>query len=132
MGADYEKAHRTAWGYHTHVVLDPNLLRYFTNDNMHGADNAASHLIPIDGLLRDLYASLAPAPGAGEQTVFVVIVNGAPTALTCTIAGAVAVANSDLVNVVPVNAGDTISIRVESSLNAAAALVKAGIVITHA
>ena len=63
----------------------------------------------INGTLKDMYIQLGTAPGAGKSRTFVVRVNGADTALTCTISdtattgnftgGTVALAEGDLVDI---------------------------------
>ena len=64
-------------------------------------------VFPTGGTLRNLYVELPAPPGAGASRTFTVRKNGVSTALTCTIAGAVATSCSDTTNTVSVAARDT-------------------------
>lgn len=71
------------------------------------------------GVMRNLVAHSSVAPGAGNSFVYTVRVNQVPTALTCTISGAVALDANDLINTAEVVAGDRVTIQLVTSLAAA-------------
>lgn len=66
--------------------------------------------ISTPGYLDYLRIELSGAPDTGKSYTFVLLVNGAPTALTCTIAD-LNTSGSDLVNSVAVSPGDTVQLR---------------------
>jgi len=99
--------------------MPQNLTRYFTFYQLAGLVTTVEVPITRTGIIRNLYVIVNPAPGVGETFNFTLMVNGIATVLTCQIAGA-DVAGNDLVNAVPVVAGDTICMRCVSSVAAAA------------
>jgi len=64
------------------------------------------------GTLSGLYVRILTAFGVGKGVTYTVRVNGADTAITCTISGAVATSASDAVNSVVVIAGDVVEIHI--------------------
>ena len=126
MGADYHPGHKSNMQYHTTANVAANSTNYFTYQT-YGADAAARVPISYNGILQNLYVESFVAPGAGETYTYTVMINGLATALTCQIAGAVATQANDLANAVAVAPGDLISIRVVTSLNAAATPHKASV-----
>lgn len=75
---------------------------------------------PRAGIVRNMFSRAAVAPGVGETLTFTLFVNEVATALTVVLTGA-ALSGSDLVNAVPVNAGDRLEIGFERSPAAAEA-----------
>lgn len=70
-----------------------------------------TQLVPAAGTLKWLRVELtAPPNGEGKSYAFTVMLNGNPTALTCTVTNAETSAN-DLVNTVAIVAGDLISLK---------------------
>lgn len=67
-------------------------------------------LVSTPGKIKKLRVELVSAPTAGKSFAFTLMVNGAPSALTCTISDA-ATSNEDSVNEVAVSAGDYVSLR---------------------
>jgi len=74
--------------------------------------------MPFNCVVRNFYARILAAAGAGESYVFTVRRNGANTPITCTIAGAADVECNDLVNEQAYDQGDLFSICIVASLNA--------------
>jgi type 1 fimbria pilin len=85
--------------------------------------------VPVPaGTLGNLRASLSVAPGTGESVVFTVLVEGALSAITCTIADS-ATSCEDLVNTdVTV---DLEKVAVEAVASAGAAAAKVAFSLTH-
>jgi len=69
--------------------------------------------IAAAGTLKNLYIKLNAAPGAGDSFKFTVTLNGADTALTCTISGAVDTIGHDTTHTVAVVPGDTVGLKSE-------------------
>ncbi len=86
----------------------PDLLSFVSLHGLWTSDTEFNMetVFPTGGTLRNLYVDLPTAPGVGESRTFTVRKNGAPTALTCTIAD-LATSCSDTVNTVSYTAGDT-------------------------
>lgn len=80
----------------------------------------ANYLVTHTGLLSNLMAYVTAPPGVGQTFVYTVRVNGTPTTITCTIAGAVNRLGSDLVNTAKVVVGDRITVQVVASVTATA------------
>lgn len=74
-------------------------------------DVAAQMTMPRKGILRNMYVRLTTQPGGILNTTFTVNVNGAPTALVVTIAGAATFGN-DTLHQIPVVAGDIVTVIV--------------------
>jgi hypothetical protein len=80
-------------------------------DSFEGAENEQTKLtMPSAGTLKNGYARVTSAPGAGSTTTFTVRKNGVDTALVVSVVGA-ALTGADLVNTVAVVGGDVISMR---------------------
>ncbi len=75
-----------------------------------GTESFAYQVAPTGGSFNKLYVHLLAAPGVGKSYTFTLMINGAPTALTCTISDN-ATDGSDLANSISVVAADTVSIR---------------------
>jgi len=74
-------------------------------------ESARINVIPSDGVIKDLRIRLSGAPGAGKSYVFTLRLNGAPTTLTATVAGAAATTANDTSHDVTVAAGDYVSLE---------------------
>lgn len=70
----------------------------------------ARKVVSTAGKIKNLRVKLEWAPGAGTSWVFTLLLNGAPTALTFTIADA-ATSGANMVNEIDVVAGDTVSLK---------------------
>lgn len=53
-----------------------------------GTEANVQHSLPVSGALVGLYVTLSGSPSTGDSYIFTVRVNGADSAITCTIAGA--------------------------------------------
>lgn len=73
-------------------------------------DDYVIQLVSTDGVIKQLRFKLDGAPGAGKKYTFVLMLNGAPTALTFDIEDA-ETEGSDMVNEVVVTGGDYVCIR---------------------
>lgn len=119
MGSDYIPSRKDTIRSNTHGSHAANATFYYSTDgNASGAEAAKGDIIITAGILRELRCRTQIPPGAGETYVYTVFLNGAPTALVVTIAGAVAL-NGFFLGAIPVVADDRITIRIVSSLNAA-------------
>lgn len=78
--------------------------------NVITTESLTASLVSTNGVIKDLRVKFETAPGAGTHYDITLMLNGAPTALTCEVADA-AVANSDLVNQIDVTGGDAISVE---------------------
>lgn len=87
--------------------------------NASEADILVNYLVTRSGILDNLVAHTTLAPGAGQTYTYTVRINGAPTAITCTISGAVSLNANDLVNNARVVVGDRVTLQVVTSLLAA-------------
>lgn len=74
---------------------------------------------PYKAVFSNLYALNRTAPGLTQTTIYTLRVNGADTALTCTVSGTGQTAN-DTTHSVAVAAGDKVDIKVVNSVTAAA------------
>jgi len=83
-------------------------------------DNNSNYLVVRKGTIKNLVVLANGAPGAGESFVYTLRVNGAPTALTVTVSGAVNVTGMDTVNVVQVDPSNTVTLQIVTSGAAAA------------
>ena len=83
-------------------------------------DVFAVHLVVRKGSFRNMVGFAAAAPGAGESFVYTMRVNGANTALTVTISGAVQQTGIDTTNIVVVNSGDRVTVSSVTSVTAVA------------
>jgi len=126
MGADYNPANKAIIGGCAGGQFPPNTTAYLTpigSSANHGPQVRAEQYFPYSGIVSQLRAHIHQPPGAGETFTLTLMVNGIATALTCQIAGAVATEAADLVNQVAIAAGDYLTLRIVSSLNAAAQYV---------
>jgi len=73
-------------------------------------------VMPRPGTIDHLYVEHNQLGGSANLVVYTLFVNGAPTALTCTLA-ANAPQASDLVHSVPVLQGDLVTIEVTKAVN---------------
>lgn len=90
------------------------------NYNASETSSVVNYLVVRSGLLKNLVVRTGAVAGAGQTFVYIVRVNGANTAITCTISGAVAVTASDLINTAEVIVGDRITIQAVISAAASA------------
>lgn len=95
---------------------------YYMSPGLGGTLNTREHGTEIfyAGFLRRLRISVLTFPGTGANIVATVRVDGADTALTCSIVGRTLSA-SDLTNVVAITAGQRVSIKLVSSLGSTVA-----------
>ena len=97
-----------------------NVTLYCQPGGNHGSTNMGSgaltetFLVPRSGTIRNLYVWSSNALTAGQPIDFTVVVNGTPSAVTCTVAGGSDNAH-DAVNTVAVSAGDRVILRVHST-----------------
>jgi len=75
----------------------------------------ASFLCTRRGTIKNLVCYVSTAHGAGNSSAYTVYVNGLPTAITCTISGAVDTKALDITNFVAVSIGNRISLRCVTS-----------------
>lgn len=73
-------------------------------------ESSVYQCMPTGGTISKLYVELLGNVAAGATAIFTLMVAGAPTALTCTVAAGASTA-SDLVNSIAVVAGNTVSLR---------------------
>jgi len=98
-------------GHQGNVFQDvPAYCGIYANSDWQMTENLREQCIPISGAISDLRIETNFAPGAGTSYVFTLRVNGAPSALTVTIANA-ATSGQDIVNSVNVVAGDIVCLQ---------------------
>lgn len=117
MGAGYKTANRSIIQFGSGGIIPVNSTRYFCMDNA-AAENSRQIPISHAGVIRNLYIHATAAPGAAETFVYTIMINGIATAITVTFAGALETEGNDVVNAVAVDAGDLITLRIVTSLNA--------------
>jgi hypothetical protein len=78
------------------------------------ADLGRRQVISTGGKLKRLFIELDGSPGASRTWTFTLMLNGAATALTCSITGS-DLATSDVTNEITVSADDYVSLRVVST-----------------
>lgn len=76
----------------------------------HGTETDSLTLVSTAGKIKNLRIVLSAAPGAGNSRIFTLYVNGAPSALTCTIAN-LATSCNDTTHEVDVVAGDRVCLK---------------------
>lgn len=89
---------------------ESNYRSMWTSGAWSNSEVSNSMLMPTAGTLDRLYIKLNGTPDGAATYAFTVYKNGAPTALTCTVASAATTA-SDLSNSITFSAGDTISLQ---------------------
>lgn len=77
-------------------------------------------VMPVAGVLRNLYVVAAAVAGAAQSFTYTVRVNGADTTITCAVSGAVATTANDTTHTATVAAGDTVDFKLVTSAGAAA------------
>jgi len=95
-----------------HRDLDVTVTEYnclASGGNWTAVEDAREQLVSTGGNLKNLRVKLDGVPGTGTY-VFTLRLNGAPTALTCTVTAAATTA-SDMVNSVAVVAGDSVCLE---------------------
>jgi len=121
MGADYNAGRRNIIGGMERAGLAANVTVYLCPWG--GDDWAAIGQVDIPfaiaGIIDHLWYETSVPPGAGETFTITIMVNGIASVVTCQIAGAVANAAQDLINAAAIAVGDTVGIRIATSLNAA-------------
>lgn len=131
MGADYKHADKLLVQTATYSTLAANTTIFLNSARGHFGEANAEFRSPESGVIERLFCHAGTPPGAGETFTYMVRVNGADSVVTCQTAGAVVNESEDIVNGFPVVAGDTICVRVITSLNAAAAFHTATFIIRH-
>lgn len=97
----------------TRNLLDTTLTEYNTLTgtlDWSSSSDRCRQVISTGGKLKNLRVKLSGSPGAGTSYAFTLMVNGAPTALTLTIADA-ATSGADTTHEVDVVAGDLVGLR---------------------
>jgi hypothetical protein len=80
------------------------------------------HLVmPANGTVQELHATVFPAPGAGNSLTFTIRKNGASTPVACTVSGT-ATSCADSNNAIGFNTGDLISVQIVQTAGVAAGL----------
>lgn len=123
MGADYDNITRKSVLGSSCEQLATNLQRFAAiqgGSQLFGAEIDARQAMPFPGILTNLYVRIDVAPGAGEDIDFRVFINGGASALVLNLAGAAQVDDGPDVSLEPIAAGDTVTMRIVSSLNAVA------------
>jgi len=120
MGADYKHITRKSIIGSCAQVMASNLTRYghaIGGYAIWGVEADARQRIPFPCLLTNMYVRIDTPPGAGETYQFTLMVNGAPSTLDITLAGAVQVEDGPDADIVALVTGDEISMQLISSLN---------------
>jgi len=115
----YETDHTLLMG--TIDGLTPGVTKYFTaigRAAVGAAPTGYYAVIGRAGVIHNLRARVNQAPAGAETAIFTLYLNGAPTALTCTIAGA-ALEATDTVNTVNVAVSDRICMQAVNSASSA-------------
>ncbi len=123
-GADYRKADKSIIGGAIGANHATNTTAFADAQGGgvgHAVQIRAEQYVPFSCVMSLLHVHTHQAPGAGETLTFTLMVNGNASALEAQIAGAAATEAADVVNEVGVAAGDYITMRIVSSLNAAGA-----------
>lgn len=90
-----------------------------TNDGTNAAELYLTEMtMAMAGRMDNLHAWISSAVGAGETFTITIRLNGAPTALTCQIGGAVDLEAEDLVNGFNFQRGDKITVEFTASAGA--------------
>ncbi len=92
-------------------------------DGWFGTDANRRSLIPVRGIIRNMYIESDTPPGAGKSYAFTFRINGVSSAVTATISDAATTA-SDIVNSATVAAGDEVNIQCVPTGTPTGALVK--------
>lgn len=102
IGATDSAPSTSATNYHNPMPKDSNAWNTI--------ENAASAVVPHPMALDRFQVTITTAPGVGKSYTFTLLVNGSPSGLACVISDSNTTA-IDVVDVVSLNAGDTISIQ---------------------
>jgi hypothetical protein len=93
-----------------------NFVPMFNAGVFANAEASAQQIVPLAGTLSKFYVHLSGSPGNGRSFSFFVRVDGADTAVTCTVADA-NTSCSDTTHSVAINAGSLIAIRAAGAGN---------------
>lgn len=93
------------------------------DDALSPTEAREQQLISSAGVIENLFAEVTTAPGTGETVTITLRLNGADTALTCTISGTGTTA-SDTTHTVTVAAGDSVCYKTVTSASSAAAGIR--------
>lgn len=102
---------------HPSGTIGPGTTQYFHSAGFDAADNTAQMIMPIAGTLRNLYVRTGTAPGGSATYSFTLMKDGSTTTLATTISSSATEA-SDSSNTVALSAGESLSLRVQSSTDA--------------
>jgi hypothetical protein len=83
-----------------------------------GAISGREMFSPISGTFKNLYVGVSGAAGTGQSWIVTMYINGATTALTCTISGSSATTCSDSADSATITAGENFSIQIVASASA--------------
>lgn len=119
MGADYKREKFNIGWISTGAVQVAGSTRYQWDNWAQANEARAVFRMPFDAVIRRLRAHSSGAPGVGETYLYTFRVGAANTALTCQTVDP-NVQSQDLVNQVAVNVDDLISMRIDTSVAAAA------------
>lgn len=96
-----------------------------TNSAWNATESNVYSPMPTAGVIKSLYIISSAAPGTGNDYAVTLVVNGSPTALTCSL-GAAGTAAHDTTHSVSVSAGDTVSLQ-ETATGSPSQSIKWGI-----
>ena len=120
MPADYRKGPKYVMQFGSATDSVANQTVFMHTQGVFGAENTSQQPIVVHGVARNFYVHATVAPGAGESFVYMVRVNGADTGITVTLNNLETMGNSTL-TLFAVGPPDLITVRLVTSLNAAAA-----------
>lgn len=108
--------------------LSPGSTQYLHSAGFDAAENTAQMIMPITGTIKNLYVRTGTAPGGSATQSYTLMLDGSTTSLATTISGA-ALEASDLTSEVTLVAGNSLSLRVQSSTDATTAVGIAGAIV---
>lgn len=116
-------------GYPTNTgTLATGATNYFSlfSKGITATENQTQFVIPVAGIIRNMYVLLSTNPGGGKSYAITLRDNAVDTLLTCTVSGASATSCQDMAHPISVAAGDLISISSVPSGTPTAASISVG------
>jgi parallel beta-helix repeat protein/putative cofactor-binding repeat protein len=100
--------------YHSNTTIGAGGTVYLGPFGQSATEAEVSVPVPFACTAKNLFAKSGVAPGAGETYTYTLMVNGAPSALTCQTVNALTT-SEDLTNNISLVPGDLVSVRVATS-----------------
>jgi len=111
---------RSMLRFHSSGSISANASTYLGSDYFGGVESLMATPLPYYGTIMNLYSKTSTAPTSGQSAVYTIEKNGSDTGITCTTSGT-NISSNDVSHNSNFNAGDTITVKLVTSITAATA-----------